>query len=82
MLKFIVKYLPWSNHNLFGSRLDSLTISIRTFRNVLTFLVCKGLIHAYLVKKSTAHNEKPLYLEENNPISAKSADQILSLTLA
>ena len=72
--------IPWSAHNLFGLRLDSFTISIKALRTVLPFLSFKRLTHGYLVKTSMTHNEYSifLFLEENDPISDKSAAQILS----
>ena len=77
-------YLPWSTHNLFGLRLDSFAISIKALWNVLLFLSSKGLTHAYLVKTSIKNNKclTFLFLEDNDPISGKSAPQILPLNLA
>ena len=56
---------------------------IKAFRTVLPFLFFTGLTHAYLVKTSLTHNKYLtfLLLENNDPISAKPAAQILSLNL-
>ena len=44
----------------------------------------KGLTHAYLVETPMAHNNylKCLFLQDNDPILAKYAAQILSSNLA
>ena len=72
-----------SNHNFFGLRFYSVTISIKALRTVLPFLSFKGLTLAYLVKTSITHNKYLTFrfIEFNDPISAKSVDQILSLNL-
>ena len=79
MPKAIVKVL-----NLFGLHLDSFTISVKPWRTVLDFLSFKGFIQSYLVKTFITHNKYLALLlkEDNYPISAKSAAQILSLPLA
>ena len=48
------------------------------------FLYFKGFTYAYLVKTSMTHNKylTLLFLENNDPISGKSAAQIFSLHLA
>ena len=76
--------LPWSTHNLFGLRLDSSTISIKALRTALPFLSFKCLTHAYFLATSMTHNNYLTFrlLEDNDPISAKSAAKILSLKLA
>ena len=50
----------------------------------MTFLTFKDLAHTHLAKRSMAYNNYLtfLFLEENDPIAAKSAVQILSLNLA
>ena len=55
----------------------------KTLTTVLPFLSFKSLSHAYLGKTSMTHNKYLilLFFEENNPISGKSAAQILSLNL-
>ena len=47
------------------------------------FLFFKGLTHPYLVKTSMTHNKYLtfLFLEDNDPISAKSTAKVLSLNL-
>ena len=57
---------------------------MKSLRTVLPFLTFKGLTHAYLVKTSLVHNKYSTFsfFEDNDPISAKSAAQILSLNLA
>ena len=52
-------------------------------RTALAFLSFKGLPQVYLVKTSITHNKylTPQFLEDNDPISYKSAAQILSLYL-
>ena len=78
------KSIPWSIQNLFGLRLDSLTILIKAFKTVLPYSSIKGLAHAYLVKTSMTHNKYLtfLFFQDNDPISAESAIQILSVNLA
>ena len=48
------------------------------------FLSFKDLTYAYLVKTSMTYNKclTFLFLQDNDPISAKSAAQMLSLNLA
>ena len=60
--------------------MDSFTVLIKAFRTVLPFLSFSGLTDAYLVKTSVKHNTHFIFLfyEDNDPISAKSAAQILS----
>ena len=57
---------------------------IKAVKTVLPFLSFEVLIHSYLVKTSMTHNKylRFLILEDNDPSSAKSAAQILSLNLA
>ena len=52
---------------------------MKSLRTVLPFLTFKGLPHVYLVKTSLVHNKYStfLFFEENDPVSAKSAAQIL-----
>ena len=78
------KSIPWSIQNLFGLRLDSLTILIKAFKTVLPYSSIKGLAHSYLVKTSMTHNKYLtfLFFQDNDPISAESAIQILSVNLA
>ena len=73
--------LSWSNRSLFGLRLDLFTISMKALKTILTFLTFKSLAHAYLVKTDMTHNKYLtfLFLERNDPISAKYAAQISSL---
>ena len=72
-----------SNHNFFGLRFYSVTISIKALRTVLPFLSFKGLTHAYLVKTSMAHNKYLtfFFLEDNDSDSVKYAAQMFSLNL-
>ena len=53
-------------------------------KNCFAFLCFKDLTHAYLVKTSITHNKylQAQLKEDNDPISAKSAAQILPLNLA
>ena len=62
--------------------IGSFTILIKA-KIVLAFLPCKGLTQAYLVIASNAHNKylTPQFLEDDYPISAKSATQLLPLNL-
>ena len=57
---------------------------MKPWRTDSVFLFFKGIAHAYLVKTSMTHNKylRPQLKEDNDPISAKSAAQILSLNLA
>ena len=58
---------------------------MKALRTVLPFLSFKVLTHAYLVETSMTHNKCYLtffFFEDNYPISAKSAAQILPLNLA
>ena len=79
--KFPIKF---STHNLFGLWSDSFTIAAKGLRTVLPFSSFKDLAHAYLVKTSMTYNKYLifLFLGYNNPISSKSTDQILPLSLA
>ena len=82
MHTFIVKFSSLINHNLFCLQLDSFTISIKAFRTVLAFLSVKDLTHAYLVKTPITHkNFIFLSLKDNDPISVKSAPEILPLNI-
>ena len=69
---------------MLGLRLDSFNISIKAFKTVLIFLAFKGLTYAHLVKISMTYFTSNkhltfLFFEDNDPMSAKSAAQILSL---
>ena len=69
---------------MLGLRLDSFNISIKAFKTVLIFLTFKGLTYAHLVKTSMTYftfnkHLTFLFFEDNDPMSAKSAAQILSL---
>ena len=61
-----------------------LTIPIKPWRTVLALLSFKALTQAYLVTTSITHNKylTPPFSEDDDPISAKSTVQILSLNLA
>ena len=77
------KYRPLSTRNLFGLCLDSFTILTKPLRTVLAFLSTKGWTQAHLVRTSITHNNywTPWLKEDNDPISAKYAAQILFLNL-
>ena len=78
-----IKISLFSKHSCIDLLYSSLTISIKAFKILLPFLPFKGLTYAYIVKISMGHNEYLtfLFFEDNDPISAKSAAQILSLNL-
>ena len=83
-IKLLQYSFPGSTHNLFGSQLDLFIIPTKPFRTDLAFLSFKGLTQAYTVETFITHNKylTHQFLEENDPISAKSAAEILSLNLA
>ena len=53
-------------------------------KNRYSFLSVKGLTQLYLIKTSITHNKyfTPQFSENNDPISAKFAAQMLSLSFA
>ena len=76
-------YLPRLTHNLLGLGLDSFTILKKALRTVLLILLFKDLTHVYLEKTSMTHYKYSTFrfLEDNDPVSAKSAAQMLYLNL-
>ena len=72
-----------STHNLFRLDLDLFTVSTKPRKTISSFLSFKGLTQTYLVKTSITHNKylTARFFDNNKPISAKSAAQVLSLSL-
>ena len=76
--------LSWSTLNLFGLGLDLFTVSIKALRTILPIFIFEMFNSYMLVTTSMTHNKYLAfsYLENNDPIPAKSAAKILSLNLA
>ena len=66
---------PWSTHSLFGLQLDSFTVSIKPWGNVLGILSVKGLTQLYLLKTSMTYNKylTTWFLEDYDPMSNSGA---------